>query len=222
MLTSFKNDIRVVFERDPAARSTWEIITTYPGLHALWCHRVAHYLWKKGFKFLARYISYRCRFHTGIEIHPGAVIGKGFFIDHGMGVVIGETSVIHDNVTLYHGVTLGGITWEKGKRHPTLEEGVIVGAGAKILGDVRVGKGCRIGANSVVTKSTPAESVVVGVPGQIVKRSKPKPADPSEVMPDTIALSVASIIHRLDKLEGLESDIRAPKKGVWSGDDFSI
>lgn len=222
MLTSFKNDIRVIFERDPAARTTWEVICTYPGLHAIWGYRIAHFFWNRGCKFIARYISFRCRFHTGIEIHPAAQIGEGLFIDHGMGIVIGETAIIHENVTLYHGVTLGGITWEKGKRHPTLESNVIVGAGAKILGDVTVGKGCRIGANSVVTKSTPAESVVVGVPGQIVLRSKPKPHDPSEAMPDTIALSVASIIHRLDKLEGLESGIKAPLKGVWSGDDFSI
>lgn len=222
MLTSFKKDIQVIFDRDPAARSTWEIVTTYPGLHAIWAYRVAHFFWKHDLKYLGRFISFVARFYTGIEIHPGAEIGNGLFIDHGMGIVVGETAIIRNNVTLYHGVTLGGTSWEKIKRHPTIEDGVIVGAGAKVLGPITIGKGCRIGANAVVTKSTPADSIVTGVSGQIITRSKPKPADPFEVMPDTIALSVASIIKRLDKLEGSTQDIKAPTKGVWDGDDFSI
>jgi serine O-acetyltransferase len=223
MLTSFRRDLKTIFERDPAARSTLEVLFTYPGLHAIWSHRICHSLWNSGFKFIARYLSYNSRFFTGIEIHPAAIIGEGFFIDHGMGVVIGETAIIHDNVTLYHGVTLGGTTWNKGKRHPTIEEGVVIGAGAKVIGAITIGKGCRIGANSVVLKNAPPDSVIVGVPGQIIVRSKPKPEGDREPMPDTIGQSLASVMRRLDKLEGnLAADIHPPEKGVWSGDDFMI
>ena len=161
MLTSFKNDLKVILARDPAARNSWEVMLTYPGLHAVWSHRAAHFLWKKGWKLAARLISYKTRFFTGIDIHPAAVLGEGLFIDHGMGVVIGETAILGDNITLYHGVTLGGRTLDKVKRHPTLESEVIVGAGAKILGPITIGQGSRIGANSVVLKSVPPQSCCV-------------------------------------------------------------
>ena len=156
MFDTLKQDIKIVFERDPAARSAIEIILCYPGFHALFFYRISHWLWRKELFLLGRFVSHLGRFFTGIEIHPGATIGKGFFIDHGMGVVIGETSEIGDNVTLYHGVTLGGTSWQKGKRHPTLEENVVVGAGAKILGPFKVGRNSIIGAGSVVVKEVPA------------------------------------------------------------------
>ena len=162
-----------VFERDPAARSLPEVLLCYPGLHAVWGHRLAHWFWQKGLKLLARWTSHVFRALTGIEIHPGAQIGPSLFIDHGMGVVIGETSEIGDCVTLYHGVTLGGVSIKSGKRHPTLEDHVVVGAGAKILGAITIGHHSRIGANAVVVKNVPPHSVVVGVPGQIVMRNEP-------------------------------------------------
>jgi serine O-acetyltransferase len=168
MLKQLKEDIQAVFARDPAARNTLEVLTTYPGIHALIMHRMAHELWKKDCKGSARLLSSFSRFATGIEIHPGAKIGKRFFIDHGMGVVIGETAEIGDDVTLYHGVTLGGTTWNKGKRHPTLEDGVIVGAGAKILGPFVVGKNAKIGSNAVVTKGVPANTTAVGHPARFL------------------------------------------------------
>jgi len=168
VLDTIRRDIQAVFDRDPAARTVWEIIACYPGFHALYFHRVAHWLWQHRLYFLARFISHIGRGLTGIEIHPGARIGPGFFIDHGMGVVIGETAEIGENVTLYHGVTLGGTSWKKEKRHPTIGSNVVIGAGAKILGPVVVGDGSRIGANSVVVKDVPADSVVVGVPGRLV------------------------------------------------------
>jgi serine O-acetyltransferase len=167
ILDTLRQDIRVVFERDPAARSTPEVLLCYPGLHALWMHRLAHFLWRKGLRLLGRGVSHLSRWLTGIEIHPAAIIGAGFFIDHGMGTVIGETSEIGENVTLYQNVTLGGVSWEKVKRHPTLEDHVVVGAGAKVLGPIRIGAHTRVGANSVVTRDVPPRSVVVGVPGRI-------------------------------------------------------
>jgi len=201
-----REDIRSVFERDPAARSTLEILTSYPGLHAIWGYRITHWLWKHKVKLLARWLSHLFRFSTGIEIHPGAKIGSKFFIDHGMGVVIGETAEIGDNVTLYHGVTLGGTTLEKGKRHPTLENNVVVGAGAKILGAIVIGAGSRIGANAVVVKPVPPNSVVVGVPGQVVVRSKPRAADAPpdlnhNILPDTIGLTISNLMKRLEQVE---------------------
>ena len=162
-----KDDVRSVFERDPAARSTLEVILTYPGLHALWGYRVSHWLWTHNLKLLGRITQQLIRALTGIEIHPGAIIGPGFFIDHGMGVVIGETAEIGRDVTLYHGVTLGGVSLNKGKRHPTLQDGVVVGAGAKVLGAITIGESSRIGANAVVVKTVPPDSVVVGVPGRL-------------------------------------------------------
>lgn len=165
-----KEDVETIFENDPAARSVLEVVLTYSGLHATWAHRIAHGFFKKRFYFIARVISQVSRFFTGIEIHPGAKIGRRFFIDHGMGVVIGETCEIGDNVTLYQGVTLGGTGKEKGKRHPTLEDNVLVATGAKVLGSITIGENSKIGAGSVVLKEVPPNSTVVGIPGKIVMR----------------------------------------------------
>ncbi len=205
-----REDIQSVFDRDPAARSGLEVLSSYAGLHAIWGHHITHWLWTHKFKLIARWLSHVMRFLTGIEIHPGATIGDRFFIDHGMGVVIGETAEIGSNVTLYHGVTLGGTTLEKGKRHPTLEDNVVVGAGAKILGAIVIGEGSRIGANAVVVRPVPPNSVVVGVPGQVVQRSKPRPADSPpdldhNVMPDTIGLTVLDLMKRLEQVEAVLS-----------------
>jgi len=169
MFDRIREDIRCVFARDPAARSTWEVLTCYPGFHALLFHRLAHAFWAAGLKWLGRLTSNVARFLTGIEIHPGATIGRRVFIDHGMGVVIGETAEIGDDCTLYHGVTLGGVSWNKGKRHPTLGKGVVVGAGAKILGPFTVGDGAKVGSNSVVVKAVPEGATVVGIPARIVE-----------------------------------------------------
>jgi serine O-acetyltransferase len=171
MFDRLREDVRCVFDRDPAARNTFEVLTTYPGIHALLMHRLAHGLWSRGLKWLARWVSGLARWFTGIEIHPGAQIGRRFFIDHGMGVVIGETAVIGDDCTLYHGVTLGGTSWRKGKRHPTLGNDVVVGAGAKVLGPIDIGDGARIGSNAVVVKPVPGGSTVVGVPGRMIERA---------------------------------------------------
>lgn len=168
MFQWLKDETDCIFERDPAAQSLFEVITTYPGLHALLLYRVSHALWQRGWHWPARFLSYLTRWWTGIEIHPGACIGRRFFIDHGMGVVIGATAVIGDDCTLYHSVTLGGTTWNKGKRHPTLGNGVVIGAGAKVLGPISVGDGARIGSNSVVLKNVPAGATVVGIPGRVV------------------------------------------------------
>jgi serine O-acetyltransferase len=238
MFRTMHRDIQAVFDRDPAARTPVEVFFTYPGLHALWGYRIAHWFWKHNFFFIGRLISNFFRNITGIEIHPGAVIGEGFFIDHGMGVVIGETSEIKNDVTLYHGVTLGGVSLDKGKRHPTLMDGVIVGAGAKILGPIIIGECSRIGANAVVVKSVPANSVVVGVPGQVVVRSKPR-----ELAPD-LHHDMTYLLERLDKVEaklhmheaehpvlaangngnGKEPHLtpHAPDHGLWRGQDFMI
>lgn len=168
MFKLMREEIRVVFDRDPAARSTWEVITCYPGFHALVFHRMSSRLWGWGLRWLARFTSHIGRWLTGIEIHPGASIGRRFFIDHGMGVVIGETAVIGDDCTLYHGVTLGGTSWNKGKRHPTLGRGVVVGAGAKILGPVTIGDGAKVGSNAVVVKDVPAGATAVGIPARVL------------------------------------------------------
>jgi serine O-acetyltransferase len=171
MFKRLKEDIQSVFDRDPAARSTLEVLTAYPGLHAILIHRLNHWLWQHGLKWIARVLSHFSRWVTGIEIHPGAQIGERFFIDHGMGVVIGETTVIGNDCTLYHGVTLGGISWNPGKRHPTLGNDVVVGAGAKILGPIEIGDDARIGSNAVVLKPVPAGATVVGIPGRVVSSS---------------------------------------------------
>jgi serine O-acetyltransferase len=170
MFSRLREEIAVVFERDPAARNSWEVITCYPGFHALLVHRLAHWLWGMHLKWLARLVSHLGRFLTGIEIHPGARIGRRFFIDHGMGVVIGETAEIGDDCTLYHGVTLGGTSWNKGKRHPTLGNGVVLGAGAKVLGPITIGDGARVGSNAVVVKSVPPGATAVGIPARILEK----------------------------------------------------
>ena len=176
MFNHLKEDISIVFERDPAARTHFEILTTYPGVHALIMHRFSHWLWKARLYWLGRMLSHIGRFLTGIEIHPGATIGHRVFIDHGMGVVIGETAIIGDDCTLYHGVTLGGTSWNKGKRHPTLEQGVVIGAGAKVLGPITIGKNAKIGSNAVVVKDVPENATAVGIPARILEEEKAKAA----------------------------------------------
>lgn len=168
MFSRLREDIACVFERDPAARSTWEVLTCYPGFHALQIHRLSHWVWRLGLRWMGRWLSHCSRWVTGVEIHPGATIGRRVFIDHGMGVVIGETAEIKDECTLYHGVTLGGTSWNKGKRHPTLERGVVIGAGAKVLGPVTVGEGARVGSNAVVVRDVPPGATAVGIPARII------------------------------------------------------
>ena len=168
MFSHLKEDIASVFDRDPAARTTWEVLTCYPGFHALVVHRFSHWLWGHHVRWVARFISHFARWITGIEIHPGATIGRRFFIDHGMGVVIGETATIGDDCTLYHGVTLGGTSWNKGKRHPTLGNDVVIGAGAEVLGPIMIGEGARIGSNAVVVKDVPPGATAVGIPARII------------------------------------------------------
>ncbi|MEW5791723.1 MAG: serine O-acetyltransferase [Pseudomonadota bacterium] len=207
LFTLLKEDIRCVFERDPAARSTIEVVTTYPGIHAIAAYRVAHRLWKWNRRYLARLLSFVARMFTGIDIHPGACIGRRFFIDHGTGVVIGETAEIGDDVTLYHGVTLGGTSWNPGKRHPTLENGVMVGAGAKILGPVTVGHGARVGANAVVIQDVPAGMTVVGIPGRVVLPTERRRVTPHGIdldhhlMPDPVGKAIHCLMERIGQLE---------------------
>lgn len=246
MFRHLREDIKSVFHRDPAARNTFEVLTNYPGLHALLIHRFSHWLWNAGLKWLARTISTLARWFTGIEIHPGATIGRRFFIDHGMGVVIGETTVIGDDVTLYQGVTLGGTSWNKGKRHPTLGDGVVVGAGAKILGPFTVGEGAKIGSNSVVTKAVPAGATVVGIPGRIIVKQKSEDDarrkimeermgfdayGVTEEMPDPVARSVRALLdhmHAVDDrielmckaLRKVNSEYQNGKLPVLDEDDF--
>jgi serine O-acetyltransferase len=172
MFARFREDVACVFERDPAARTTWEVLTCYPGFHALTLHRFSHWLWGHRLRWLARLSSHVGRWFTGIEIHPGATIGRRVFIDHGMGVVIGETAEICDDCTLYHGVTLGGTSWNKGKRHPTLRPGVVVGAGAKVLGPITVGEGAKVGSNAVVVRDVPPGATAVGIPARIVEAGR--------------------------------------------------
>jgi serine O-acetyltransferase len=228
-----KRDIASVLERDPAARSRLEVFLVYSGLHAIWVHRISHWLWTHNLRFIARWLSQIARGLTGIEIHPGAVIGPGFFIDHGMGVVIGETAEIGADVTLYHGVTLGGTSLNKGKRHPTLGDRVVVGAGAKVLGAITIGADSRIGANAVVVKSVPPNSVVVGVPGQVVKRSHPHRAtDAPDLnhtsLPDIVGVTLKQLLERVDSLEDRidgydhKPHVQSPKNDTWDGQDFSI
>ncbi len=225
MFDSIKEDIRVVFERDPAARGILEVVLCYPGFHAILMHRVAHYLYKHKLLLLGRLISQINRFLTGIEIHPAAKIGKGFFIDHGMSVVIGETAEVGDNVTLYQGVTLGGTGKEKGKRHPTLGNNIVVGSGAKILGPVKIGDNSKIGAGAVVLRDVPANSTVVGVPGKAVVRQKINflEADFTKVdlnhhlLPDPVADVMKSLQKKIEKLESrisyLENELEIKKTG---------
>lgn len=203
MFDRIREDINAVFERDPAAKSVIEIIFCYPGFHAILFYRFARWFWIHKMYLIGRLISHVGRFLTGIEIHPGARIGKRFFIDHGMGVVIGETSEIGDNVTLYHGVTLGGTTWKKIKRHPTIGNNVVVGVGAKILGPVKIGDNTKIGANSVVVNEIPPNSIVVGIPGKVVFRveGEKRIQMDSAFMPDPQSRAIANLLERVKQLE---------------------
>jgi serine O-acetyltransferase len=236
MFSRMREDIRCVFDRDPAARSVWEVVTCYPGFHALQLHRVNHVLWRMGLRWIARLGSHLTRFVTGIEIHPGATIGRRVFIDHGMGVVIGETAEIGDDCTLYHGVTLGGVSWNKGKRHPTLGKAVVVGAGAKILGPFVVGDGAKVGSNSVVVKPVPAGATVVGIPARIVEASAAAQGEAGRMAFDAYAVSadlddplnkvlltlgsrtedingrLAEILARLEELENGENVVEPRRK----------
>lgn len=206
-----REDIKTVLDRDPAARGFWEVFFSYPGFHAVTWHRLAHFLWKKRFYFIARAISQISRFLTGIEIHPGARIGRRFFIDHGMGVVIGETAEVGDDVTIYHGVTLGGTSLKKEKRHPTIGNNVVIGAGAKVLGPFKVGDRVRIGSNSVVLKEVPDDSTVVGVPGKIVGTVFKNGMNFDHAdLPDPVANAVNCII---DRIVEIEKDLQALRSG---------
>ena len=218
IIDGVKSDFKVVFERDPAARSTLEVIFAYPGFHAIFLHRIANWLWNNQLNLMGRGLSHISRFLTGIEIHPGAKIGKCFFIDHGMGVVIGETSDIGDNVTLYHGVTLGGTSFTRGKRHPTIEDNVTIGAGAKILGPLTVGSNSKIGANSVVIVDVPPNSTVVGIPGKIVLKEEfpVYPGLEHNKLPDPEQRAIQSVMEQVRKLEkrinSLESELEKAKE----------
>jgi serine O-acetyltransferase len=228
MFERMREDIQSVFHRDPAARNAFEVLTCYPGLHAIWIHRLSHWLWIHEWKWLARMSSNLGRWLTGVEIHPGAKIGRRFFIDHGMGIVIGETAEIGNDVTLYHGVTLGGTSWNRGKRHPTLEDGVIVGAGAKILGPFTVGAGAKIGSNAVVTREVPPGATAVGIPGRIIIKSSDEQEarrkaiaekigfdayGVSEDMPDPVARAIGQLLDHVqaveERLEGMCGALKA-------------
>jgi serine O-acetyltransferase len=202
VLKTLREDFRIIFERDPAARNWLEVVFCYPGLQALLVHRVAHWLWVLGIPLIPRLMSHLARFLTGIEIHPGAAIGRGVFIDHGMGVVVGETAIVGDYCLIYQGVTLGGTGKETGKRHPTLGENVVVGAGAKVLGNILIGNDVRIGAGSVVLRDVPSDCTVVGVPGRIVYRSGER-VDPLEhgSLPDSEAQVIRALVDRIETLE---------------------
>ncbi len=212
MLEMLRRDIRAVFERDPAARSLPEVLFCYPGLHAVWLHRIAHWCWTHWLKFFGRSLSHLSRFLTGIEIHPGARLGPGLFIDHGMGVVIGETAEVGENVTIYQGVTLGGTSLEKVKRHPTIGSNVVIGSGAKVLGPFLVGDNSRIGSGSVVVKEVPANSVVVGVPGRITHRDGRKVEQKIDLnmtdLPDPVARTLQSLVDRVGELERTIEELR--------------
>ncbi|MBO3274935.1 serine O-acetyltransferase [Pseudomonas schmalbachii] len=247
MFERVREDIQSVFHRDPAARNAFEVLTCYPGLHAVWLHRLANLLWTSGWKWLARLVSNFGRWMTGIEIHPGAKIGRRFFIDHGMGIVIGETAEIGDDVTLYQGVTLGGTSWNKGKRHPTLEDGVVVGAGAKVLGPFTVGAGAKIGSNAVVTKEVPPGATVVGIPGRIIVKDDPELQAKRQAMaekigfdaygvtqdmPDPVARAIGQLLDHLQAVDGrlegmcqalteLGSDYSAKELPALRDEDFA-
>jgi serine O-acetyltransferase len=199
---TLREDISTVFEKDPAARSLLEVLTCYPGLHALWMHRIAHVLWTHKFRYLARLLSHVGRFLTGIEIHPGAIVGRRFFIDHGSGVVLGETSEVGDDVLIYQGVVLAGTSLNKGKRHPTVGNGVVMGTGAVALGAITISDGAKIGAGSVVVKSVPPGATVVGIPGRVVEDRPKMPADMEHGrLPDPVAEAIRLVLREQDKLE---------------------
>ncbi|MGH7278681.1 MAG: serine O-acetyltransferase [Candidatus Rokuibacteriota bacterium] len=212
MFDALRDDVRVVLERDPAARSSLEVLLCYPGVHALACHRLAHRLWRAGWTTLARAVSHAARFATGIELHPAARLGRGLFIDHGMGVVIGETAEVGENVTLLQGVTLGGTSRRREKRHPTLGDNVVVGAGAKIIGAFRIGEGSRIGAGSVVVREVPPNSVVVGVPGRVTYKDGQRVdgIDLNQIdLPDPVSKAIEQLLERI---RVLEADVEALRK----------
>lgn len=216
---SIREDIQTVFDKDPAARTVWEVILCYPGLHAIWMHRMSHRLWTHKRYFLARFVSHLARFITGVEIHPGAKIGKRFFIDHGMGVVIGETAVVGDDVLMYMGTVLGGTSLDKAKRHPTVEDGVVIGAGSIILGPITVGRGAKIGAGSVVVRPVPPGATIVGVPGKIAASHRPSlKADLDHGnLPDPIQEVVSRLLDRQSRLE--EQLYSLEKYLLWSEDE---
>ncbi len=224
LFTLLREDVACVFQRDPAARSRFEVLTTYPGVHAVLLQRLAHRLWLAGLRYPARLLAWFARLLTNIDIHPGATLGRRFFIDHGAGVVIGETAEIGDDVTLFHGVTLGGTTWNKGKRHPTLGNGVVIGAGAKVLGAITLGEQVRVGANSVVVKDVPAHRTVVGIPGKVVLRANEAAAGAAGIyveginldhhlIPDPVGRAIACLMERI---EVLEKAVRARGEAVDS------
>jgi serine O-acetyltransferase len=232
-LALIREDVATVLERDPAAKSRLEVFLCYSGLHAVWFFRMNHWFWKHGFFLLGRWLSQVARFLTGIEIHPGAKIGRRLFIDHGLGVVIGETAVVGDDVTLYQGVTLGGTGKEHGKRHPTIEDSVVIGGGAKVLGNITVGRNCRIGAGSVVLRNVPEDSTVVGVPGHIIFRegkrvviTDPKQInDPLSEALAAVAGEVNRLRDRVQKLEGSENvnePLSSSLRGIMEEIDFQI
>src|SRR5579863_5163303 len=233
IVASIREDVATVRERDPAAKSRLEVFLCYSGLHAVWFYRINHWLWNHGFWLLARWLSQVARFLTGIEIHPGAKIGRRLFIDHGLGVVIGETAIVGDDVTLYQGVTLGGTGKEHGKRHPTIEDDVVIGGGAKVLGNITVGRNCRIGAGSVVLRSVPENSTVVGVPGHIIFRdgervviTDPKQInDPLSEALAAVATEVSKLRDRVQKLEGEEvpnEPLSASMQRIMEDIDYQI
>ena len=235
MLKTLRRDLQAARERDPAARSTIELVLCYPGIHALWGHRASHWLWQHNFKLIGRFCSALTRLMTGVDIHPAAVLGSGLFIDHATGVVIGETAEVGTDVTIYHGVTLGGNSLSRGKRHPTIGNKVTIGAGAKLLGPIAVGHDSRIGANAVVVKPVPPDSVVVGVPGQVVQRKQHRRAtSPPDLdhtaVPDLVGVSLRALHDRIEDLEakvnGTGSDVqprpRSAASEVWYQHDFSI
>ncbi|OBJ51632.1 serine O-acetyltransferase [Mycobacterium sp. 1423905.2] len=227
MLAAIRRDIQAARERDPARPGTLEVILAYPGVHAVWGHRISHWLWGRDARVGARVVAEITRIFTGVDIHPGAEIGGGLFIDHATGVVIGETAEVGEDVTIFHGVTLGGTGADTGKRHPTVGDRVVIGAGAKVLGPIKIGDGSRVGANSVVVKEVPASAVVVGVPGQVVSRPAPVSEDESK-LPDLVGVSLQSLLARVARLEAKDGKpqngrvIRPPEAGVWHGEDFSI
>ena len=233
MPAAWRRDVRAARERDPAACSALTVVLCYPGVHAIWGHRVSHWLWHRHARLLARLSAELTRIFTGVDIHPAATLGPGLFIDHATGVVVGETTQIGADVTIYQGVTLGGTSTETGKRHPTVGDRVIIGSGAKILGPIVIGDDSRIGANAVVVKPVPAGSVVVGVPGQVITRSRPHeatalPQTGDALLPDLVSASLQSLMSRVDRLESLadghrvDHTIHPPDAGIWHGEDFSI
>jgi serine O-acetyltransferase len=223
MFSRIKEDIKSVFDRDPAARNTFEVLTNYPGMHAIWIHRLSNKLWRHNWKLIARLLSTFSRWLTGVEIHPGATLGRRFFIDHGMGIVIGETAEIGDDVTLYHGVTLGGTSWNAGKRHPTLCDNVVIGAGAQVLGPITIGKGGKVGSNSVVVKDLPENATAVGIPARIVndKSGKDEEAKRNEAAkkfgfdayavsadnPDPVAKAIGRLLDHMHLMDGKFTDL---------------